>query len=73
MEQYFKIRAYGFGELAQLYFPNITKSSASWQLTRWINDSLELKQNLERNGKKSRQRVLTPIQVKMIIDTFGEP
>jgi len=28
----FKVRAFGFGELAQLYFPNITKKSASWQL-----------------------------------------
>lgn len=73
MEQNFKIKAYGFGELAQLYFPNITKSSASWQLTRWINDSKELKQNLERLGKKPRQRILSPVQVKLIVQSFGEP
>jgi hypothetical protein len=30
----FKVRAYGYGELAQLYFPTITKKSATWQLTK---------------------------------------
>ncbi|MEZ4798197.1 MAG: DUF4248 domain-containing protein [Flavobacteriales bacterium] len=29
MEETFKIRAYGYSELAQLYFPHITKKSAS--------------------------------------------
>jgi hypothetical protein len=32
----FKVRAYGFGELAQLYFASITKKSANAQLRRWI-------------------------------------
>jgi hypothetical protein len=35
-EETFKVRAYGFGELAQLYFPNITKKSAAEQLRNWI-------------------------------------
>ena len=35
-EDIFKVRAYGYGELAQLYFPNISKKSASAQLRRWI-------------------------------------
>jgi hypothetical protein len=33
-EETFKVRAYGFGELAQLYCPHVTKKSASAQLRR---------------------------------------
>jgi hypothetical protein len=36
MEEKFRIKSYGYGELAQLYFPNISKKSASAQLRRWI-------------------------------------
>ena len=35
-EETFKVRAYGYGELAQLYFPGINKKSASWQLRIWL-------------------------------------
>lgn len=73
MEEKFKIRTYGFGELAQLYFPNITKNSASWLLTKWINQSNELQTKLTETGKKPKQRILSPIQVKLIVETFGEP
>jgi hypothetical protein len=33
-EETFKVRAYGYGELAQLYCPHVTKKSASAQLRR---------------------------------------
>jgi hypothetical protein len=42
----FKVRAYGYGELAQLNFPNITKKSASWQLRIWIVTSASLSKKL---------------------------
>lgn len=73
MEQGFKIKAYSFGELARLYFPHIAKNSASWQLTCWINGSNALKEALEKTGKKPKQRILSPIQVRLIVDAFGEP
>lgn len=73
MEQKFHVKTYGFGELAQLYFPHITKNSASWQLTCWINESTSLKEALEKFGKKPKQRILSPTQVKLIVDAFGEP
>ncbi|OYU95840.1 MAG: hypothetical protein CFE21_10735 [Bacteroidetes bacterium B1(2017)] len=72
-EETFKVRAYGFGELAQLYFPNITKKSASAQMRKWISNAKKLIKNLEKNGYKSGNRLLTPVQVKILVDEFGEP
>jgi hypothetical protein len=72
-EETFKVRAYGFGELAQLYFPNITKKSAAEQLRNWIAINKPLKNNLYLNGLKPKQRVLTPLQVNLIVSEFGSP
>ena len=69
----FKVRAYGFGELAQLYFPNITQKSASWQLRLWINASKGLNEKLSVTGYVKGRRLLTPMQVGMIVGEFGEP
>ncbi len=69
----FKVRAYGFCELAQLYFPNITKKSASVQLKRWIKGNFEIQNKLFGTGFKSGQRILTPKQVLIIIQIIGEP
>ncbi len=72
-EEQFKVRAYGFGELAQLYFPNITKKSAAEQLRNWIALNQSLKNKLQSNGHKPKQRVLTPLQVNLILEEFGIP
>jgi hypothetical protein len=72
-EETFKVRAYGFGELAQLYFPNITKKSAAELLRNWITSNKSLKMKLQSNGHKPKQRVLTPAQVKLILEEFGIP
>ena len=46
MEESFKIRSYGYGELALLYFPNCNKNSASTQLSRWLRQNENLKNQL---------------------------
>ena len=69
----FKVRAYGYGELAQLYFPNITKKSATWQLRIWIVSSVSLCEKLKAVGYVKGKRLLTPYQVKLIVGEFGEP
>lgn len=69
----FIVRAYGFGELAQFYFPNITKKSASTQLRRWIESDRFLSKELSQVGYKLSQRLLTPRQVRTIIQILGEP
>ena len=73
MDGQFKIKSYGYGELALLYFHNSTKKSASTQLGRWIRQNAELKKELTKSGFKSGRRILTPKQVRTIIDFLGEP
>lgn len=73
MEENFKIRAYGYGELAQLYFPKATKKSASVQFRRWIVFNKKLEANLLEAGFKPGQKLLTPKQVRLIQDELGTP
>lgn len=72
-EEKFKVRAFGYGELAQLYFPNVSKKSASAQLRRWIKLSTKVLPMLQSIGYKPGNRLLTPAHVKVIVDEFGEP
>jgi hypothetical protein len=72
-EDIFKVRAYGFGELAQLYFASITKKSANAQLRRWIKLSDTVLPMLKSFGYKPGNRLLTPAHVKVIVEEFGEP
>jgi hypothetical protein len=73
MEKEFTIRSYGYCELAMLYFPNCNKSSASTQLGRWVKQNENLKKKMTDLGYKPRKKILTPSQVKLIVDFFGEP
>lgn len=72
-EETFKVRAYGYSELAQLYFPSINKKSASWQLRIWLVANGKILEDLKKSGYKEHKRLLTPAQVKIIVDEFGEP
>lgn len=66
-------RSYGFKELAVLYFPNIAPASASIRLKQWITDSQDLLNRLKNANYKPGNRILTPLQTDLIIDTFGSP
>ena len=72
MEQ-FKIIAYSYSELAQMYFPNISNRSAANQLRRWIKENEKLKEKLFYAGYKPGKKILTPIIVEIIISEFGPP
>jgi hypothetical protein len=73
MEKEFVIRSYSYCELAMLYFPNSTKKSASAQLGRWIRRSLKLREQLKEIGFNKGIKILTPLQVKLIIEYYGQP
>jgi len=73
MEDKFKIKSYGYGELAQMYFPQITKQSATIQFRRWLRINDELQKELNASGFKRFQKLLTPKQVEIIIKFIGEP
>lgn len=66
----FVIRTYNFSELAQLYNPHITKNSASYRLKSWINQCPTLTEKL---NLKPHTRILTPNQVRLIIEHFDAP
>ena len=69
----FKIRTYGWQELAILYAPDLTPESAGKRLSSWIRFNPKLTHELQELGWKKGQRVLTPLQVRIIIQYLGEP
>lgn len=72
-ENKFILKSYGLQELAVLYFPNSTPSSASGQLKKWITRSTHLLSRLSKAEYRSGQKILTPKQVSILIDHLGEP
>ena len=69
----FKIRTYGWQELAIPYAPDLTPESAGKRLSSWIRFNPKLTHELQESGWKKGQRVLTPLQVRIIIQYLGEP
>ena len=68
----FKIRAYGRMELAQLYSPQLT-DIAAYRKMKWIFLCPGLLQRLYDLGYESKRRSFTPLEVRVIVDAFGEP
>lgn len=73
IEAPFKIRSYGFQELAQLYLPDIQPRSASVRLRAWIDRNPNLSERLMQLGFIRGSRILTPEMVKEIVRVVGEP
>lgn len=71
--QPFRIRAYGLQELGMLYFPNNAPQSASAQLKRWIKHDGRLLSRLTEAGYFAGQRILTPRQVRIVVEWLGAP
>ena len=72
-EEVFRVRAYGFGELAQLYLPHVMPKSATNRLRVWIVRNEPLLQSLEASGWRRYSKTLTPLQVRLIVGALGEP
>lgn len=72
-DEKFKIRAYGFGELAQMYLPDATPMSASNRLRIWITRNYTLMDKLQSIGYAKGVKLLTPEMVKEIVGVIGEP
>jgi Domain of unknown function (DUF4248) len=58
MEENFKIRSFGYGKLAQMYFPNIAKNIATVQFRRWIRVNISLQNQLNISGFKIGQKTI---------------
>lgn len=72
-ENSFIIRTYTKAELAHLYNPTVCVKVALQILRRWIVFNLPLLQQLEREGYRTRNRLLSPRQVATIVHYLGEP
>ncbi|QNR23164.1 DUF4248 domain-containing protein [Croceimicrobium hydrocarbonivorans] len=73
MEDTFKIRSYGFQELATLYLPNIQPRSASLRLRAWLERNTALYSKLLELGFFKGCKILTPEMVREIVSVIGEP
>lgn len=66
-------RAWGYQELAMRYCPFVKPHSATNQLGRWIRFSPELQNKLSACNFCPGQKILTPRQVRCIVEHLGEP
>lgn len=73
MEETFTLKTYGWQELAILYAPGVTPRAATRRLALWVAKNQSLYECLTKTGWVKGTRLLTPVQVKTIIDFLGEP
>lgn len=65
---------YSKTELAQAYFPNtMNPDTARRNLSRWIKMNPKLMAELKEYGYYEHQKILTPMQVRIIYNYLGEP
>jgi hypothetical protein len=72
-ESSFPIRPMSKSELATAYAPNLTTQGAVNRLMEWIRYNPELSEALFRTGYRKSQKLLTSLQVRIIISYLGEP
>ena len=67
------IRSYTQRELAKMYAPELTEKSAGKRLCQWIKMCKPLWEELQKTGYNPLQRILNPMQVRLIFSYLGEP
>ena len=67
-EEKFIIRAYGKSELAMLYLPKHSPTTALKLFKSWLEVNPRL-----RHMAKNKSKYYTPKQVRKIVDELGEP
>ena len=69
----FEVRSYGGEELAVLCGSDLMSVSAGKRLSQWVGVNPELKTELQGNGWRKGKKMLTPLQVRTIVQYLGEP
>ena len=64
---------YGFGELAELYYPDRDYDSALRLFRKELRETHGLWPALQAEGYKENSKVLTRAQVRVIVQYLGEP
>lgn len=67
------MKSYSFQELALEYFPDRTPLAASKQLNSWIFNIPDLEDKLAEAGRYKNQKIMTPLQVSILVEFLGEP
>lgn len=67
------VKAYTKAELAHMYNPEMSYSSAMRSLRAWIEQNKLLTGKLKTTGYKSSQHTFTPKQVELIFTYLGIP
>ena len=66
-------RAYQKGELAALYYPWCSHRQSLRRFREDLELASELNMRLRQTGWRPSRRVFTPLQVRLIFETLGEP
>ena len=69
----FEIKSYGFGQLAQLYYPDRDYNSALRLFREELHVTRGLWDALTAEGYREKQKVLTRAQVKVIVGFLDPP
>ena len=72
MEQ-FRIKPYGFGELAQMYDPDHNYDSALLHFREEMHLTRGMWKAMVAEGYKENTKILTRAQVRTIVQFLGEP
>ena len=67
------IKTYSVKELALLYSPDVSPSTATRRLKRWIHYSPELMQRLAQYGWTNQTKIYTPKQTAILFEWLGYP
>ena len=73
LDKPFEVRTYGRTELAQLYYPTYTSTSAWRALRHELELCKPLARELRAQGYVTTQRHFTPRQVRTITQYLGTP
>ena len=69
----FRIKPYGFGELAQMYYPDHNYDSALLNFRREMHETRGMWEAMVAEGYKENTKMLTRAQVRTIVKFLGEP
>ena len=69
----FHLRIYRKQELAMMYFPDVSKESATRNLRRWVARCTELSKELEKSGFDKNRKFYLRHEVELIIKFLGLP
>ena len=67
------VRPMSKSELGMAYAPCLTPQGAVNRLMQWIHYNPELVEALDRTGYRKTQKMLTSLQVRIIVSYLGEP